>query len=81
MKKLSLKVPDVLYDKISRTANKKDTTKSEIIRQALNMYFSKRSYSGRALSFYDLTKKYCGYIKNAPHDLSYNEEHLEGYGE
>lgn len=81
MQNVSLKLPDLLYEKIDVAAHEKHTTKSEVIREALDYYFSKGSHAKHPPSFYDLTKRYCGCIKNAPKDLSHNKEHLDGYGE
>ena len=33
------------------------------------------------LSFYDLTKEFCGCIKGGPADLSTNPKYMEGFGE
>lgn len=32
-------------------------------------------------SFYDLTKEFCGCIKDGPPDLSTNPKYMEGFGE
>ena len=79
MKTLSLKLPDELDAKLTRTAQQHFTTKSELIRQALRAYLNDIQQIQPA-SVLDLAGDLIGSLEG-PADLSHNKNHLQGYGE
>ena len=78
MNTLTLKVPDVLNNKLNLYAEKKGINKSEIVRLALTEYLSK-DHLNSMNSFLKLSEDIVGSI-NGPSDLSINKSHLEDYG-
>jgi metal-responsive CopG/Arc/MetJ family transcriptional regulator len=78
MKTVSLKLPAALDAKLALAAKKSRTTKSVVIRQALDSYLNgnKRLNKG---SFLELAAKGVGCVEG-PRDLSYNPEHMRGFG-
>jgi hypothetical protein len=78
MKTLSLKLPDELARVLEDRARSQGTTKSEILREALARYFSRNRPPGNG-SFLALAGNLVGCLEG-PGDLSYNKEHLKGYG-
>ena len=79
MKILSLKVPEILYERIAELAEEKGASKSEIIRETLEKYLSrsKKRANGSVLS---LAKDLAGCLQG-PSDLSVNKERLKDYGQ
>lgn len=77
-KTLTLKLPEVLEDKLNTIARKKGQSMSEIIRRALTHYISSDGTS-QSGSFLDLSKDLAGSIEG-PSDLSTNKAHFERYG-
>lgn len=78
MSTITLKVPEVLNTQLNSYSRQKGLSKSEIVRIALNEYFSKDSTQSSS-SFLDLSGDLAGSIE-APSDLSINKKYLEGYG-
>ncbi|MFL6194742.1 MAG: ribbon-helix-helix protein, CopG family [Thermoanaerobaculia bacterium] len=78
MKTISLKLPDNLDLELSARAERKGTTKSALIREAIEGYLSPAA-AGRKGSFLDLAGDLIGCVEG-PGDLSYNKEHLKDFG-
>jgi hypothetical protein len=76
MESMSIKLPRALSAKVSRLAKRRNVSRTEIVRDALEAYAASESAAaGSAVS--DLK----GCVKGLPRDLSTNPRHLEGYGE
>lgn len=75
---LTLKVSDVLNAQLKTFAQKKGLSKSEIVRIALNDYFSKNE-NDISNSFYDYSKDLSGKIVAEP-DLSTSKKYFADYG-
>lgn len=76
MESMSIKLPRTLSAKVSRLAKRRNVSRTEIVRDALEAYTrAEGSTAGSAVS--DLK----GCLKGLPRDLSTNRKHLEGYGE
>ena len=78
MPALSLKLPRSLLAKLDAVARRRKTTKSAVLREALESYFKNGSGKPK-VSAYDLAKDLCGRYEG-PRDLSTNPKHMEGYG-
>jgi hypothetical protein len=80
MKTLSLKLPDALAAKLSAAAQKRQASKSVLVREALEAYLSNgdRPQPG---SFLDLAGDLIGSLDSGEGDLSYNPKHMEGFGQ
>jgi predicted transcriptional regulator len=79
MKTLSLKLPEELDIRIGAIARQRGSSKSEVVRRALEAYLAGEAtpWSGSALELAgDLVGALVG-----PTDLSYHQEHMRGYGE
>lgn len=73
MKTLSIKVPAELEEKVERMARRRRTSRSAIVREALEAYEHPEG------SFGALAEDLCGSLEGPP-DLSTNPDHLAGYG-
>jgi hypothetical protein len=78
MKTLSLKLPDELDAKLTAKARHGQTSKSEVVRQALDAYLNGggKEPSGTLL---DLAGDLIGCIEG-PGDLSHNPDYLRDFG-
>lgn len=79
METLTLKIPDVIKEKLKTYSKRKGLSRSEIVRNALVDYFSKNDLENQG-TFYDLAKDLAGSVQGSA-DLSTNKEHLSGYGQ
>ena len=79
MKTLSLKLPEELDIRIGAIARQRGSSKSEVVRRALEAYLASEAipWSGSAL---ELAGDLVGALEG-PTDLSYHPEHMHGYGE
>lgn len=76
MESMSIKLPRTLSAKVTRLAKRRNVSRTEIVRDALEAYTAETgSSAGSAVS--DLK----GCLKGLPRDLSTNPMHLKGYGE
>ncbi len=78
MKTLTLRLNEALYAKVSSTTKQRKTTRSEVVREALNIYFKKSNGSSKGSAF-ELANDLAG-IMAGPRDLSANKIHLKGFG-
>ncbi len=78
MKTLSLKLPESLDQKLASAARKKGTTKSAILRSALERFVGPDSRPGKGC-FLDLAGDLAGCVEG-PQDLSTGARHMEGFG-
>jgi hypothetical protein len=79
MKTLSLKLPDALAIKLATAAKKRQTSKSVLVREALEAYLSNGD-GPQPGSFLDLAGDLIGCLHGGPSDLAHNKKHLKGYG-
>ncbi len=78
MDTLTLKVPDIIKEKLKLISEKKGVSRSEIVRNALLEYFS-HDELGEKGSFLDFSKDLAGSVAG-PSDLSTNKDYFERYG-
>ncbi|MDE0044584.1 MAG: ribbon-helix-helix protein, CopG family [bacterium] len=78
MATISLKLPDPLARRLAETARSRRTSKSAIVRDALDTYLSASEPhpEGSALAFAADVKG----VLAGPPDLSCNKEHMRGFG-
>ena len=74
MRTVTVKLPDEVFQKVSRSAAQRRVSKSEIIREAL----SARETPGESL--YSRIEDLVFGGADVPRDLSSNPQHLKGYG-
>ncbi len=79
MKVVSLKVSDALAAKLASVARKRRTTKSNLIREALEEFLDGKGMTNRG-SFLDGIEDLVGCLDSGQADLGHNEKHMEGYG-
>ena len=79
VKTVSLKLPELLDAKLTTLIRKRGTSKSAIIREALEEYLSREGEPSPG-SFLELAQDLCGCVEG-PVDLSTNQDHLDGYGQ
>ncbi len=79
MKTLSLKLPDELDIRVGAVAKQRGSSKSEVVRSALEAYLAGEAarHFGSAL---DLAGDLVGALEG-PVDLSFHEKHGRGYSE
>ena len=78
MDTMTLKIPDVMKEKLKKFSKKKGLSKSEIVRNALIEYLDKDDVIKKG-TFMDLAMDLAGSIDEKP-DLSTNKKYLEEYG-
>ena len=79
MASLSLKLSAALLAKLEALARQRRTTRSAVLREALDLYFA--NGAGRPkVSAYDLAKDLCG-ILEGKRDSATNPKYMEGFGE
>jgi len=79
MASVSLKLPAPLLAKVEALARQRRTTKSAVLREALETYLA--NGAGRPkVSAYDLAKHLCGVLEGK-RDSATNPKYMEGFGE
>lgn len=78
MKLLTLKVPDALDHRLTHAATCRKSTKSELVREALDAFLAETG-GEQAGSAFVLAKDLAGCIAG-PSDLSVNPAHLKQFG-
>ncbi len=79
MKSISLKLPDPLHAQLERLSQERGAAKSDVIRDALEAYFS-GAKNGTRVSCLDLASDLAGVI-DGPSDLATNPKYMQGFGE
>ncbi len=80
MTTLTFKVPDAVAAALEERARHEHSTKSALMRDALNAFLHDGTGGDSGPSCYDLARSVAGCVKDGPPDLSYNKEHMEGFG-
>jgi len=78
MKIVTLKLPEPVDRELQALAERRGTSKSALVREALDGYLA-RAVPAESGSFLDQARDLAGCVEG-PEDLSANERHLEGYG-
>ena len=78
MDTMTLKIPDVIKEKLKNFSKKKGLSKSEIVRNALIEYLDKDDVIKKG-TFMDLAMDLAGSV-DEKRDLSTNKKYLEEYG-
>ena len=78
MKTVTLRLDEALYAKVSSMAKRRNTTRSEVVREALNLCYEKGSAASKGSAF-ELAHDLAGTL-TGPADLSVNKAHLKGFG-
>jgi len=78
MKTVTVKLPDRLFAKLTKAAKNGRTTKSAVVRKALEAYLNSKR-SAKKGSFLELAGDLVGCVEG-PGDLSYNPEHMRDFG-
>ncbi len=79
MRSISLKIPEALDARLTAASKRRRMTRSELARQALELHVG-ASTEVPPGSFADLAADLAGSVDKAPADLSFNHDHLSGYG-
>jgi len=79
MTTISLKLPDRLLELLEKESRARRTTKSSLVREALEKTLATRAAGGEA-SCYELAQDLAGSLKGLPRDLATNPKYLEGLG-
>jgi metal-responsive CopG/Arc/MetJ family transcriptional regulator len=79
MERINVRVDQRLKQELEAEAREKGVKPSDIVRQALEEHMRQRTPRETCL---DLARRIgiLGVYKDAPHDLSTNPEHMEGFG-
>ena len=78
MKTVAIKLPDNLLADIQYIAKKRGETRSAVMREALEEFFSKERNQSEG-SCLDLARDLAGSVQGPP-DLSTNPVHMDDYG-
>ena len=79
MKTLTFSLDEALYAKVLSLSKRRKTTKSEVVREALNICFEKGNGSSKGSAF-ELANDLAGTVAG-PTDLSVNKIHLNSLGQ
>ena len=79
MKTLSLKLPESLFEKLTSAAEERGESRSALVREAIETFIAGGRHAPKG-SCLDLAKDLAGCV-NGPVDLSFNREHMRGYGQ
>lgn len=79
MSTISLKLPERLLELLEKESRTRRTTKSSLVREALEKTLAARPAGGAATCF-DLARDLAGSVKGLPRDLATNPKHMEGFG-
>ncbi len=79
MTTMSLKLEEDLNARLTAVARKRGQSRSAVAREALRAYLDRKGKKASP-SCLDLVGHLAGCVKG-PGDLSYNEEHMRGYGQ
>jgi len=79
MERINVRVDQRLKQELEAEAREKGVSPSDIVRQALEEHMRQRTPRETCL---DIARRIgiLGIYKDAPHDLSTNPEHMEGFG-
>ena len=79
MRTISMKLPEDLLAELEGEAKTRRVTKSQLVRESLEMALRKKPPAGGA-SCYELARDLAGTVKGLPEDLAENPDHMEGFG-
>ena len=78
MKTLTLRLDDALYAQVSSVAKRRKTTRSEVVREAIEANIERKKEFQKNSAF-DLARDLVGSL-SGPTDLSVNKAHLKEFG-
>jgi hypothetical protein len=76
---MTFKLPDAMDHRLRVAAMKRNSSKSAIVRQAIQLYLDSDLTPAERPSVYDLVRDYIGTVEGPP-DLSTNPAYMEGFG-
>lgn len=79
MKNLTLRLDEALYAKVLSWSKRRKTTRSEVVREALNAYFEKGNSASKGSAF-ELACDLAGIVAGST-TLSVNKIHLKCFGQ
>ena len=79
MKTIALQLPDALATKLNAAARQRRTSKSVLVREAIEAYFANAEVAPSE-SFTALAGDLIGSLNEGPGDLAHNPQHLKDYG-
>lgn len=79
MKPITIKLPRALETRLRHAVVSRRSTRSAVVREAIEAHLSSPGSRGRAASCLDLAADLAGTLAG-PQDLSSNRERLRGYG-
>jgi metal-responsive CopG/Arc/MetJ family transcriptional regulator len=79
MTTVTLKMPEALARRLKAVAEKRRTSRSSVMRQAIEKYIDEDLADSEQPSALDLVKEVVGTVKG-PRDLSSDPRHMKGYG-
>ncbi len=79
MHTITVKIPDVLERRLSCAARKQHTTRSDLVRHAIENYVENDLPRQDRPTAFDLLGEFIGSVEG-PEDLATGQRHLEGYG-
>jgi metal-responsive CopG/Arc/MetJ family transcriptional regulator len=79
MTTVTLKMPQSLASRLGVAAEKRQTSRSELIRAAVLKYIDEDQSKAAEPSAYDCVREFSGTVEG-PCDLSAHPRHMQGYG-
>lgn len=77
--RISIRVPAALGERLRKHSQRKGSTESEVVREALETYFA---HAGDVPTAYDLAEQagLIGVMRHGPKDLSTHPRHFRDFG-
>ena len=80
MRTVTIKLPDGLAARLEGLVRRRSTTRSAVVREAVESLLSREGSDADAGSCLDLARDLAGSLAGGPKDLSSNKKHLRGFG-
>jgi len=79
MKTISLKIPELLHERLREEAERRQVTLSDVVRESLATRFEGKK-GKKGASCFDLAADWAGSIKGLPKDIAVNPKYMDGFG-
>lgn len=79
VKSLSIKLPEALHARLEAASSRTKSSKSQLIRDALESFFANGGHGQTPATSLDVIKDLVGSL-DAPGDLSHNKQYLSDFG-
>lgn len=79
MKTISLKIPQLLHERLKEEAERRQVTLSDVVRESLATRFE-GSNGKKGASCFDLAEDLAASVTGLPKDIAVNPKYMDGFG-